>query len=152
MANSAAFPFNELRFPGNEQQQQGRRRRRRRRRHNELDPFKIGAKLSAAQFLSASFRGRSSYWLFEAIIPIRVRFLQRRRRRRTFASIRSVLRRRKEGRKMGQREDFSPRNWGAAAAEAITGGHIVAAIEFSCPFDSDSADHAPWRHARGAAL
>ena len=54
MANSAGFPFNELRFPGNEQQQQQGRRRR---RHNELDPFKIGAKLSAAQFLSASLGG-----------------------------------------------------------------------------------------------
>ena len=72
------------------------------------------------------FRPRSaaeaaaSYWLFEAVIPIRVRFLQPRRP--TFASIRSVLacaavaierRKRKNG---GNERVFPPklgcgRNW-----------------------------------------
>ena len=96
----------------------------------------MGAKLSVAQFLSASFgelldlRGRYSHssQVFAAaaaasdicIDPFRAPPPRR-------------CHRKKEGEKWGnEREGLFPRNWGGA----VTGGDIVAAIEFSCPFDS----------------
>ena len=80
----------------------------------------------------------ASYWLFRGRYSHSSQVFEAAARR-TFASIRSVCSvlcrcyRKKEG-KWGNERDFFSRNSGAA----VTGGDIVAAaIEFSCPFDSD---------------